>query len=67
MANIKLDHCVLNVSDWERSNTFYQEVLGAELIPIGAGWAYRLGSEQLNLHGPGVQGTPVARIPVALG
>lgn len=67
MAKIKLDHCVVNVSNWERSNTFYREVLGAELVPIGAGWAYRFGSEQLNLHGPGVQGTPVARLPVAPG
>jgi catechol 2,3-dioxygenase-like lactoylglutathione lyase family enzyme len=67
VAKIKLDHCVVNVSNWERSNTFYREVLGAELVPIGAGWAYRFGSEQLNLHGPGVQGTPVARLPVAPG
>ena len=43
------------------------EVLGAELIPIGSGWAYRFGSEQLNLHGPGVEGTPVARVPVTPG
>jgi catechol 2,3-dioxygenase-like lactoylglutathione lyase family enzyme len=67
MAQVKLDHCVLHVSDWERSNRFYHEVLGAELVPVGAGWAYRFGSEQLNLHGPGVQGTPVARLPVAPG
>ena len=67
MAKIKLDHCVVNVSDWARSNSFYQEVLGAELVPMGTGWAYRFGSEQLNLHGPGVQGTPVARLPVAPG
>ena len=67
MANIKLDHCVVHVSDWERSNAFYRDVLGADLVPIGTGWAYRFGSEQLNLHGPGVQGTPVARLPVAPG
>ena len=67
MAKIKLDHCVVNVSDWARSNSFYQEVLGAELVPIGTGWAYRFGTEQLNLHGPGVQATPVAHLPVAPG
>jgi catechol 2,3-dioxygenase-like lactoylglutathione lyase family enzyme len=67
VAIIKLDHCVVNVSDWERSNAFYQDVLGAELVPIGTSWAYRFGSEQLNLHGPGVQATPVARPPVAPG
>ena len=29
---IKLDHSVIHVSDWERSNTFYRDVLGAELV-----------------------------------
>jgi catechol 2,3-dioxygenase-like lactoylglutathione lyase family enzyme len=67
VPSIKLDHCVVTVSDWVRSNAFYHDVLGAELVPVGAGWAYRFGSEQLNLHGPGVQGTPVARHPVAPG
>ncbi len=67
MVKVKLDHCVIHVSDWERSNRFYHEVLGAELVPVGAGRAYRFGSAQLNLHGPGVQGTPVARLPVAPG
>ena len=27
---IRLDHCVMHVSDRRRSNTFYREVLGAE-------------------------------------
>jgi catechol 2,3-dioxygenase-like lactoylglutathione lyase family enzyme len=27
-----LDHCVIHVTDWERSNAFYTGVLGAELI-----------------------------------
>jgi catechol 2,3-dioxygenase-like lactoylglutathione lyase family enzyme len=64
----KLDHCVIHVSDWEISNPFYRDVLGAELIDCGHGtWAYRFGSEQLNVHGPGVIADPVARIPVAAG
>lgn len=64
----KLDHCVIHVSDWERSNPFYRDVLGAELIDRGGGtWAYRFGDEQLNVHGPGVDPHPVARIPVAPG
>jgi catechol 2,3-dioxygenase-like lactoylglutathione lyase family enzyme len=64
----KLDHCVIHVSDWERSNAFYRDVLGAELVDRGAGtWAYRFGTEQLNAHGPGVDADPVARIPVAPG
>jgi catechol 2,3-dioxygenase-like lactoylglutathione lyase family enzyme len=64
----KLDHCVIHVSDWAASNSFYREVLGAELIDRGHGtWAYRLGSEQLNVHGPGASPSPVARLPVAPG
>lgn len=67
MPKPKLDHCVIHVSDWQRSNAFYRDVLGAELIARGAGWAYRFGSEQLNCHGPGVDATPVACVPVAPG
>jgi catechol 2,3-dioxygenase-like lactoylglutathione lyase family enzyme len=64
----KLDHCVIHVSSWERSNPFYRDVLGAELIDRGAStWAYRFGTEQLNVHGPGADPDPVARIPVAPG
>jgi catechol 2,3-dioxygenase-like lactoylglutathione lyase family enzyme len=64
----KLDHCVIHVSDWERSNAFYRDVLGAELIDRGHGaWAYRFGTKQLNFHGPGVHAGPVARLPVAPG
>jgi catechol 2,3-dioxygenase-like lactoylglutathione lyase family enzyme len=29
---IRLDHCVIHVSDRRRSNTFYRDVLGAELV-----------------------------------
>ena len=67
MQSVKLDHCVITVSDWEVSNRFYQQVLGAELVAIGAGWAYRFGQAQLNLHGPGVLGDPNARVPVPAG
>jgi catechol 2,3-dioxygenase-like lactoylglutathione lyase family enzyme len=64
----KLDHCVIHVSNWGRSNSFYRDVLGAELVDRGGGtWAYRFGGEQLNVHGPGVAPDPVARIPVAPG
>ena len=64
----KLDHCVIHVSDWNRSNAFYRDVLGAQLIDRGHGtWAYRFGTEQLNVHGPGVQAGPLARVPVAPG
>jgi catechol 2,3-dioxygenase-like lactoylglutathione lyase family enzyme len=64
---VKLDHCVIHVSDWERSNAFYRDVIGAQVVPRGAGFAYRFGDCQLNCHGPGVKGQPVARVPVAPG
>jgi catechol 2,3-dioxygenase-like lactoylglutathione lyase family enzyme len=64
---VRLDHCVIHVSDWERSNAFYRDVIGAEVVPRGAGFAYRFGDCQLNCHGPGVKAEPVARLPVAPG
>jgi catechol 2,3-dioxygenase-like lactoylglutathione lyase family enzyme len=67
MNRIFLDHCVIHVSNWERSNRFYRDVLGAEIVPIGAGFSYRFGDSQLNCHGPGVQGTPKASLPVQPG
>jgi catechol 2,3-dioxygenase-like lactoylglutathione lyase family enzyme len=62
-----LDHCVIAVSDWERSNAFYADVIGAEVVARGAGFAYRLGDQQLNVHGPGVDPDPVARDRVRPG
>ena len=67
MVPTKLDHCVIHVSDWGRSNRFYAEVMGAELVPRPAGWAYRFGDKQLNVHGPGVKPAEVARLPVQTG
>jgi catechol 2,3-dioxygenase-like lactoylglutathione lyase family enzyme len=67
MKHPKLDHCVITVTNWERSNRFYRDVLGAELIAFPKGWAYRFGREQLNIHGPDQPGDPNARIPVPAG
>jgi catechol 2,3-dioxygenase-like lactoylglutathione lyase family enzyme len=67
MVSVKFDHCVIHVSDWAHSNAFYRDVLGAEIIPRGAGFAYRFGDTQLNCHGTGVKATPLARIPVQPG
>jgi catechol 2,3-dioxygenase-like lactoylglutathione lyase family enzyme len=64
---IKLDHCVIHVSDWERSNAFYRDVLGAELVARNPGWAYRFGDKQLNVHGVGIRPAEVARLPVQPG
>ena len=67
MPPTRFDHCVIHVTDWERSNAFYRDVLGAEIVPIGNGYSYRFGDAQLNLHGPGVEATPLAGIPVQPG
>ena len=65
---IALDHCVIAITDWERSNAFYRDVVGAQLIDGGDGtWRYRFGSQQLNVHGPGVDVGPLARVPVTPG
>ena len=65
---IAFDHCVIAVSDWERSNAFYRDVLGAELIRrADGGWSYRFGDQQLNVHGPGFHPEPVAHDPVRPG
>ena len=67
LQTVRLDHCVVHVSDWERSNRFYADVVGADVVPVGDGFAYRFGEQQLNLHGPGLTPHPVARVPVQPG
>jgi catechol 2,3-dioxygenase-like lactoylglutathione lyase family enzyme len=67
MPKLKFDHCVIHVSDWERSNAFYRDVMGAEVIRRGQGWVYRFGDMQLNCHGPGLDSRPVAQLPVQPG
>jgi ribonuclease HI/catechol 2,3-dioxygenase-like lactoylglutathione lyase family enzyme len=64
---VRLDHVVIAVSDPDRSNAFYRDVLGAEIVERPGGLGYRLGDQQLNVHSPG--GTPsiVARDPVLPG
>jgi catechol 2,3-dioxygenase-like lactoylglutathione lyase family enzyme len=65
---VRLDHCVIAVSDWERSNGFYAEVLGAEVVELAYGrYAYRFGDQQLNVHGPGSTAHPRAADPVRPG
>ena len=64
-----LDHVVIAVSDWDRSNAFYRDVVGAELVGLDdpPRWRYRFGDVQLNVHGPGMAPEPVARIPAEPG
>jgi catechol 2,3-dioxygenase-like lactoylglutathione lyase family enzyme len=68
--DIRLDHSIVAVSDWETSNRFYRDVVGAQLVPHGEPprVAYRLGDTQLNVHGPGVDlSSNVAKLPVQPG
>ena len=57
------------MSNWERSNTFYRDVLGAKIVDLGGNrFSYRFGDQQLNVHGPGVDvSSNVARKPVEPG
>jgi catechol 2,3-dioxygenase-like lactoylglutathione lyase family enzyme len=64
---VRLDHVVIAVSDFDRSNAFYRDVLGAEVVEIDGRVAYRIGEQQLNVHGPGTRPAMVARIPVVPG
>ena len=64
---VTFDHCVVHVSDWERSNAFYRDVLGAEIDqPDPTFGHYRFGGWQLNVHGPGFDGLDADR-PVRPG
>src|SRR2546425_12779911 len=65
---MRLDHVVIAVSDWERSSAFYRDVLGAEVVELTAGrFAYRIGDQRLNVHGPGSTPHPRAADPVRPG
>jgi catechol 2,3-dioxygenase-like lactoylglutathione lyase family enzyme len=67
-VEIRIDHCVIAVSEWERSNAFYGDVCGAEVLELSRGrYAYRFGDQQLNVHGPGSDPDPVARERVRPG
>jgi len=66
-VRIRIDHIVIGVTDFARSNDFYREVVGAEIVEVDGRVAYRIGDQQLNVHGPGVRPVLVARVPVAPG
>jgi catechol 2,3-dioxygenase-like lactoylglutathione lyase family enzyme len=66
-AKTAVDHVVIAVSDFERSNEFYRDVVGVTVAELGNGYAYRLGDVQFNVHGPGVVVSPLAATPVAPG
>lgn len=65
---LTLDHLVVAVSNWERSNAFYRDVLGAELVELPRGrFAYRFGDQQLNVYGPGSESSILPAEPVGVG
>jgi catechol 2,3-dioxygenase-like lactoylglutathione lyase family enzyme len=65
----RLDHVVIAVTDWDASIAFYRDVMGAEIVKHPDGFvAFRFGSQQLNVHGPGVDvGTLTGTPPVVPG
>ena len=74
MAVTGLDHLVIAASDWERTSTFYADVLGATpVIFESSRHALRIGPVQLNVHLPddlpreGETTRYLARIPVRPG
>jgi len=66
-VNVRLDHVVIAVTDRGRSDAFYREVLGADVVERDGRAFYRVGGQQLNVHAAGVAPAAVARIPVAPG
>jgi catechol 2,3-dioxygenase-like lactoylglutathione lyase family enzyme len=64
-----LDHLVIAVGEWARSNAFYRDVLGLEVVQVEYGRvAYVLpGGQRLNVHGPGSTPQPRAADPVRPG
>ena len=64
---VRMDHCVIHVSDWEASKAFYTRVMGAEAVELDVGYVFRWGDQQLNCHGPDKHPSPKARLPVEPG
>ena len=63
----RLDHVVIAVTDQRRSDAFYRDVIGAEVVEDGGRSFYRIGDQQLNVHAPGVVPAAVARVAVVAG
>jgi catechol 2,3-dioxygenase-like lactoylglutathione lyase family enzyme len=66
-VNVRLDHVVIAVTDRRRSDAFYRDVLGADVVERDGRAFYRVGDQQLNVHAARVSPAAVARIPVAPG
>jgi catechol 2,3-dioxygenase-like lactoylglutathione lyase family enzyme len=67
-VHLRLDHTVIASSDPARSDAFYRDVLGAEVLELPRGRrAYRFGDQQLNVHIPGSTPEPVAKVRITPG
>jgi catechol 2,3-dioxygenase-like lactoylglutathione lyase family enzyme len=65
--SLRLDHLVIGVSNLERSNAWYRDVLGVEVEQVDDGFArYRFGDWMLNVHAPSYGGLNAAK-PVEPG
>ena len=64
---VTLDHCVIAVTDWERSNAFYRDVLRAEVVERGAGLRVPLRRPAAQRPRAGRHADPVAADPVRPG
>jgi len=67
VPQVIIDHCVIAVSDWDRSNAFYRDVVGAVIVERGSGYVYRFGDQYLSVHGPESTAMLTARDPVSPG
>ena len=60
----RLDHLVLTVADIDASCTFYQRVLGIQVVTFGQGRkALAFGQQKINLHRLGAEFEPKALRP----
>ena len=64
---VTFDHCVVHVSDWERSNAFYRDVLGAELFAGRRAGPTASAPRSSICTGPAFIPAEVARLPVQPG
>jgi catechol 2,3-dioxygenase-like lactoylglutathione lyase family enzyme len=63
MSSGRVDHFAIGVSDWERSNGFWCDVLGAEIVSLPRGlYAYRVGEQLITVHGPGAAPQPPGKV-----
>lgn len=60
----RLDHLVLTVRNIQATCTFYERVLGMEIVTFGGGrYALQFGQQKINLHQAGKEFEPKAARP----